>query len=206
MRNVLTLSALALSAALTVASAQTTVKITVQPTVKVTVQPTVQVTVQPAVQPTVPAPVVTPAPSVHLPSGLAELLRDGTVITLIDAQGHAVASVNADGTVKLADGMVLSSATVVSVTQGSVTTSYALAVRVNSSGQLFVTTTNAEGRTQVIPLVAAVNRAADAKADGKKDDKKEDGKKDDKKEDGAKGDAPAGEHGDSGKHGNSDHR
>ena len=222
MRNVLTLSALALSAALTVASAQTTVKITVQPTVKVTVQPTVQVTVQPAVQPavqpTVPAPVVTPAPSVHLPSGLSELLRDGTVITLTDAQGHAVASVNADGTVKLADGMVLSSATVVSVTQGSVTTSYALAVRVNSSGQLFVTTTNAEGRTQVIPLVAAVNRAADAKADGKKDDKKEDGKKDDKKEDGkkdgkddgkkdgAKGDAPAGEHGDSGKHGNSDHR
>ena len=212
MRNVLTLSALALSAALTVASAQTTVKITVQPTVKVTVQPTVKVTVQPAVQPTVPAPVVTPAPSVHLPSGLAELLRDGTVITLIDAQGHAVASVNADGTVKLADGMVLSSATVVSVTQGSVTTSYALAVRVNSSGQLFVTTTNAEGRTQVIPLVAAVNRAADAKADGKKDDKKEDGKKDGKDDgkkddkDSDKGDAPAGEHGDSGKHGNSDHR
>ena len=222
MRNVLILSALALSAALTVASAQTTltpqltVKVTVQPEVKVTVQPTVQVTVQPAVQPTVPAPVVTPAPSVHLPSGLSELLRDGTVITLTDAQGHAVASVNADGTVKLADGMVLSSATVVSVTQGSVITSYALAVKVNSSGQLFVTTTNAEGRTQVIPLVAAVNRAADAKADGKKDDKKDDGKKDDVKKsgdhqdqdekDGDKGDAPAGEHGDSGKHGNSGHR
>ena len=246
MRNVLTFSALALSAALTVASAQTTltpqltvkvtvqpeVKVTVQPTVQLTVQPTMKVTVQPAVQPTVPAPVVTTEPSLHLPSGLSELLRDGTVITLMDAQGRAVASVNADGTVKLADGMVLSSATVVSVTQGSVTTSYALAVKVNSSGQLFVTTTNAEGRTQVIPLVAAVNRAADAKADGRKDDKKEDGKKDDKKEDGkkdgkkddvkksgdhqdqddqdekdgAKGDAPAGEHGDSGKHGNSDHR
>ena len=209
MRNILPFSALALSAALTVASAQTTtltpqltVKVTVQPEVKVTVQPTVKVTVQP----TVPAPVVTTEPSVYLPSGLSELLRDGTVITLMDAQGRTVASVNADGTVKLADGMVLSSATAVSVTQGSVTTSYALAVKVNSSGQLFVTTTNAEGRTQVIPLVAAVNRAADAKADGKKDDKKEDGKKDDKKEDGAKGDAPAGEHGDSGKHGNSDHR
>jgi len=240
MRNVLTFSALALSAALTVASAQTTltpqltvkvtvqpeVKVTVQPTVQLTVQPTMKVTVQPAVQPTVPAPVVTTEPSLHLPSGLSELLRDGTVITLMDAQGRAVASVNADGTVKLADGMVLSSATVVSVTQGSVTTSYALAVKVNSSGQLFVTTTNAEGRTQVIPLVAAVNRAADAKADGKKDDKKEDGKKDDKKEDGkkdgkddgkkdgkddgkkdgAKGDAPAGEHGDSSKHSNSDRR
>ena len=206
MRSVLTFSALALSTALTVASAQTT--LTPQLTVKVTVQPTV--TVQPAVQPIVPAPVVTPAPSMHLPSGLAELLRDGTVITLTDAQGHAVASVNADGTVKLADGMVLSSATAVSVTQGSVTTSYALAVKVNSSGQLFVTTTNAEGRTQVIPLVAAVNRATDAKADGRKDDKKEDGKKDDgKKDDGkkddGKGDAPAGEHGDSSKHGNSGH-
>lgn len=226
MRNILTFSALALSAALTVASAQTTtltpqltVKVTVQPEVKVTVQPTVKVTVQP----TVPAPVVTTEPSVYLPSGLSELLRDGTVITLMDAQGRAVASVNADGTVKLADGMVLSSATAVSVTQGSVTTSYALAVKVNSSGQLFVTTTNAEGRTQVIPLVAAVNRAVDAKADGRKDDKKEDGKKDGKKDDvkksgdhqdqddqdekdGAKGDAPAGEHGDTGKHSNSDRR
>ena len=226
MRNILTFSALVFSAALTVASAQTTtltpqltVKVTVQPEVKVTVQPTVKVTVQP----TVPAPVVTTEPSMYLPSGLSELLRDGTVITLMDAQGRAVASVNADGTVKLADGMVLSSATAVSVTQGSVTTSYALAVKVNSSGQLFVTTTNAEGRTQVIPLVAAVNRAVDAKADGRKDDKKEDGKKDGKKDDvkksgdhqdqddqdekdGAKGDAPAGEHGDSGKHSNSDRR
>ena len=209
MRSVLIFSALALSTALTVASAQTT--LTPQLTVKVTVQPTV------------PAPVVTTEPSVHLPSGLSELLRDGMVITLMDAQGRAVASVNADGTVKLADGMVLSSATAVSVTQGSVTTSYALAVKVNSSGLLFVTTTNAEGRTLVIPLVAAVNRAADAKADGRKDDKKEDGKKDGKKDDvkksgdhqdqddqdekdGAKGDAPAGEHGDSGKHSNSDRR
>ena len=217
MRSVLIFSALALSTALTVASAQTT--LTPQLTVKVTVQPEVKVTVQP----TVPAPVVTTEPSVHLPSGLSELLRDGMVITLMDAQGRAVASVNADGTVKLADGMVLSSATAVSVTQGSVTTSYALAVKVNSSGQLFVTTTNAEGRTQVIPLVAAVNRAVDAKADGRKDDKKEDGKKDGKKDDvkksgdhqdqddqdekdGAKGDAPAGEHGDSGKHSNSDRR
>ena len=193
MRNVLTLSALALTASLTLASAQTTV--------------------------TAVAPVPVPVQPVHLPSALAKLVQAGGSITLTDAQGKVVATVSADGTVKVTTGMALSNATSVSVKQGATTTSFPLAVRVNNSGQLFVTATNAEGRTQVIPLVAAVNRAAkgedDNKADSKKaadqqdqgeqDDKKADGKKtadqqdqdedDSEKQDGKKGGAPAGQHG-----------
>lgn len=192
MRNVLTLSALVLTASLTLASAQTTVNS----------------------QSIVPTPVPAPVPAARLPSALAELVRAGGSITLTDAQGHAVATVSADGTVKVTNGMLLSNATSVSVKQGTTITSYPLAVRVNNSGQLFVTTTNAEGHTQVIPLVAAVNRAAESeeskKADGKKTadqkDQKDQDEHDGQKGDGQKDGAPAGQHGDSGEHGSEGHQ
>ena len=184
MRNVLTLSALALTASLTLASAQTTVK----------------------AQSIVVAPVPAPVQPVHLPLALAELVRAGGSITLTDAQGHVVATVNADGTVKILTGMTLSNATSVSVKQGATTTSYLLAVRANNSGQLLVTTTNAEGHTQVIPLVAAVNRAAEGEDSKKADGKKAADQQDQDEQDGEKGDdqkdgAPSGQHGDSGEHG-----
>ena len=194
MRNVLTLSALALTASLTLASAQTTV----------------------TSQSIVVAPVPAPVPAAHLPSALAELVRAGGSITLTDAQGHTVATVSADGTVKVTNGMTLSNATSVSVKQGTTTTSYLLAVRANNSGQLFVTATNAAGHTQVIPLVAAVNRAAESedskKANGKKtadqQDQDEQDEGDGEKQDGKKGGAPAGQHGGEGHqpgHGNGHH-
>ena len=192
MRNVLTLSALALTASLTLASAQTTV----------------------TSQSIVVAPVPAPVPAAHLPSALAELVRAGGSITLTDAQGHTVATVSADGTVKVTNGMTLSNATSVSVKQGTTTTSYLLAVRANNSGQLFVTATNAAGHTQVIPLVAAVNRAAESedskKANGKKaadqQDQDERDEEDGQKQDGKKGGAPVGQHGDSGEHGGEGHQ
>ena len=191
MRNVLTLSALALTASLTLASAQTTVK----------------------PQSIVVAPVPAPVPATHLPSALAELVRAGGSITLTDAQGHAVATVNADGTVKVTNGMLLSNVTSVSVKQGAITTSYPLAVRANNSGQLFVTTTNAEGHTQVIPLVATVNRAAESEdsknVNGKKAaDQQDRDEGDGEKQDGEKGGALAGQHGGEGHqpgHGNGHH-
>ena len=192
MRNVLTLSALALTASLTLASAQTTV----------------------TSQSIVVAPVPAPVPAAHLPSALAELVRAGGSITLTDAQGRTVATVSADGTVKVINGMTLSNATSVSVKQGTTTTSYLLAVRANNSGQLFVTATNAAGHTQVIPLVAAVNRAAESedskKANGKKaadqQDQDERDEEDGQKQDGKKGGAPVGQHGDSGEHGGEGHQ
>jgi len=103
-------------------------------------------------------------PAAHLPAALMELMRAGGTITLTDAKGPTVATVTQGGTLKLAAGMTLAEATAVSVKQGATTTSFPLASRA-SGGQRFVTVANAEGRTQVIPLVAAVNRTAGKQGD-----------------------------------------
>lgn len=181
MRHVLTLSAVVLAASLSLASAQV------------------------RSQSIVVSPLPVAAPVAHVPSALAELVRRGGSITLQDAQGHTVATVNADGSVTLSAGMILGNATAVSVKVGNTTVNYPLGARVDSGGQLLVTWKNADGRTQVVPLVAAISSAHDdgKKADGKKADGKKDGQQDQDRQDG-EGDQ-GGQHGNSGEHGNAGH-
>ena len=176
MRHVLTLSAVVLAASLSLASAQV------------------------RSQSIVVSPLPVAAPVAHVPSALAELVRRGGSITLQDAQGHTVATVNADGSVTLSAGMTLGNASAVSVKVGNTTVSYPLGTRVDSGGQLLVTRKNADGRTQVVPLVAAISSAHD---DGKKADGKKDGQQG---QDGQNGEGDqGGQHGNSGEHGNAGH-
>ena len=177
MRNVLTLFALAVSAVLSLASAQTTVR----------AQSIVVSPVQAA-----------PVQALHLPSALVELIRAGGTITLTDGQERTVANVNLSGTLKLTAGTTVQSATVVSVTRGATTTRYSLASPVGS-GPLLVTVRNAEGRTQVISLVSAVGLSA-PRQDGKKDDgKKKTGQQDEQDN---QGQDNQGQNGNSGQPGN----
>ena len=150
MRHVLTVSAAVLAASLSLASAQV------------------------RSQSIVVSPLPVAAPVAHLPAALTDLVRRGGSITLTDAQGHTVATVGPDGAVKLSAGKTLGNATAVSVKVGNATT-YPLAARVEGSGHLLVTRKNANGRTQVVPLVAAVSSTHDngKKADGKKDGQQE---------------------------------
>ena len=105
-----------------------------------------------------------PTPKIdgQVSESLKQLVRSGEVITLLDAKGKLIATVTADGTLKLEAGATLSSATTVSVKDTAVTTTYVLATRATSSGMLFVTQTNPQGHTITIPLVAAINRTAAA--------------------------------------------
>ena len=154
MRHVLTLSAAVLAASLSLASAQVRSQ-------SIVVNP-----VQPApVQPI-------PTPTLHLPAVLAELIRAGGTITLNDAQGRTVATVNQNGTLKLVAGMTLQQATIISVTRGKATARYPLAGSL-SSDPLLVTVRNGEGRTQAITLASAVSQAG-KKGDGKKKDGQQD--------------------------------
>jgi hypothetical protein len=181
MRHVLTLSAAVLAASLSLASAQV------------------------RSQSIVVSPLPVAAPALHVPAALAELVRRGGSITLQDAQGRTVATVNRDGIVTLSAGMALGNATAVSVKVGNTTVSYPLAARVDGSGQLLVTRKNPGGRTQVVPLVAAVSRAADGSGgqqgqDGKKADGKRNGQQGQDGQDG-EGDQ-GGQQGNSGERGN----
>ncbi|WP_407541647.1 hypothetical protein Q0M94_19355 (plasmid) [Deinococcus radiomollis] len=155
MRHVLTLSAAVLAASLSLASAQVRSQ-------SIVVNPVQPAPVQPA-----------PVPTLHLPAVLAELIRAGGTITLIDVQGRTVATVNQNGTLKLTAGMTLQQATVISVTRGKATARYPLAGSL-SSNPLLVTVRNGEGRTQVITLASAVSQAG-KKGDGKKKDGQQDG-------------------------------
>jgi hypothetical protein len=183
MRHVLTLSAAVLAASLSLASAQVRSQ-------SIVVSP---------------LPVAVAAPALHVPAALAELVRRGGSITLQDAQGRTVATVNRDGSVTLSAGMALGNATAVSVKVGNTTVSYPLAARVNGSGQLLVTRKNPGGRTQVVPLVAAVSRATDGR-DGQQsqDGKKADGKRDGQQGQDGEGDQ-GGQQGNSGERGNAGH-
>ena len=181
MRHVLTLSAAVLAASLSLASAQV------------------------RSQSIVVSPLPVAAPALHVPAALAELVRRGGSITLQDAQGRTVATVNRDGSVTLSAGMALGNATAVSVKVGNTTVSYPLAARVDGSGQLLVTRTNPGGHTQVVPLVAAVSRVTDSR-DGQQgqDGKKADGKKDGQDGQDGEGDQ-GGQQGNSGERGNAGH-
>ncbi|MFC4454827.1 hypothetical protein [Deinococcus sonorensis] len=93
-------------------------------------------------------------------SSLTHLVAAGSVVTLVGADGALIATLQADGTLKLEAGASLSSATRVSVTRGTTSATYTLAAKVSAGGPLFVSVTNAQGKAQVIPLVAAINRDA----------------------------------------------
>ncbi|WP_407542993.1 hypothetical protein Q0M94_25290 (plasmid) [Deinococcus radiomollis] len=133
MRNVLSLPVLMLTAGLSVAFAQTN-----------------------TTAPAAPAQTV----SADVLHSLEQLIASGVTVTLLDAKGQLVATVTADGTLKLASGALLSNATTVSVKSESGTTTYALATRATASGTLFVTEKNPQGHVLTLPLTAAINRAA----------------------------------------------
>ncbi|MBB5366408.1 hypothetical protein [Deinococcus humi] len=119
---------------------------------------------------------VAPSTQSNFASSLKQLASKGTAITLlaiVNGQSTVVATVNPDGTLNVTGD--LQSATNVQVGE----TTYILAAKVTGSGTLFVTTTNAQGATVTLPLVAAIHQAA---AHGGSEDKKsEDKKSEDKK-------------------------
>jgi hypothetical protein len=111
-----------------------------------------------------------PSPQNNFASSLKHLVSSGTVITLlatVNGQSTVVATVNPDGTLNVTGD--LQSATDVKVGD----TTYTLAAKVTGGGTLFVTSTNAQGATVTLPLVAAINQAtAAAKSEAKKSDAK----------------------------------
>ena len=114
---------------------------------------------------------VAPSTQNNFASSLKQLASNGTVITLlatVNGQSTVVATVNPDGTLNVTGD--LQSATNVKVGD----TTYALATKVTGSGTLFVTTTNAQGTTVTLPLVAAIHQATAA---GKSESKKSEDKK-----------------------------
>ncbi|CAM3894764.1 hypothetical protein DESA109040_22795 [Deinococcus saxicola] len=116
---------------------------------------------------------VAPSTPSTFSSSLKQLASSGTVITLlatVNGQSTVVATVNPDGTLNVTGD--LQSATTVRVGD----TTYTLAAKVTGGGTLFVTTTNAQGLTVILPLVAALHQAA---APGKSEAKKSDAKKPD---------------------------
>ena len=101
----------------------------------------------------------TPSTPSPFASSLKQLASSGTVITLlaeVNGQSTVVATVNPDGTLNVTGD--LQSATTVRVGD----TTYTLAAKVTGGGTLFVTLTTAQGTTQTLPLIAAVQRAAAA--------------------------------------------
>lgn len=101
----------------------------------------------------------TPSTPSPFASSLKQLASSGTVITLlaeVNGQSTVVATVNPDGTLNVTGN--LRSATTVRVND----TTYTLAAKVTGGGTLFVTMTTAQGTTQTLPLIAAVQRAAAA--------------------------------------------
>ena len=101
----------------------------------------------------------TPSTPSPFASSLKQLASSGTVITLlaeVNGQSTVVATVNPDGTLNVTGD--LRSATTVRVND----TTYTLAAKVTGGGTLFVTMTTAQGTTQTLPLIAAVQRAAAA--------------------------------------------
>lgn len=93
---------------------------------------------------------------------LSQWVKSGGTVELLNAAEQVVATVNADGTLTLAQGAQLEAVTSVKVSSGEASNTYALVAKATGGGMLFVTHTNAQGKTQTVPLVAAINRAAAA--------------------------------------------
>ncbi len=110
----------------------------------------------------------TPITQSNFASSLKQLASSGTVIKLlstINGQSTVVATINPDGTLNVIGD--LQSATTVQVGEHS----YPLAAKITGGGTLFVTTTNAQGITVTLPLVAAIHQAAESeRAEAKKPD------------------------------------
>lgn len=98
---------------------------------------------------------------------LQDLIASGASITLLDKDGNAVASVNADGSLSVATGADLGKATTIQIsvtaTDGQTSThSYTLASPLGQHGQLQVAAVNVKDKTQTLPLAAVLHRQAEA--------------------------------------------
>ncbi len=99
---------------------------------------------------------------------LVNLVKSGAEVTLVEADGDVVATLQADGTFELAEGMTdLQTATAVKVStpvegaEARVTTyTLASAHTLDQNGQPKVAVTNAAGKVIRVALPAAVNRQA----------------------------------------------
>lgn len=94
---------------------------------------------------------------------LEEFLAAGGTVQLMDVDGTAVGSVNADGTVKLNDGVSLSdvkSVKVAAADQSSKT--YTFSRDLNKPGAVKIDFTLGNGKVVSLPLPAVVNRQAEA--------------------------------------------
>ncbi|WP_027480939.1 hypothetical protein [Deinococcus pimensis] len=96
---------------------------------------------------------------------LKSLAAGGATVTVVDKEGNPLATVQADGTLKITDGADLSRAAAVTVlpkgaAEGAEPTRYTLTTTLDREGQPKVTVTNAAGKDISVALPAAVNRAA----------------------------------------------
>ncbi|PYE54197.1 hypothetical protein [Deinococcus yavapaiensis] len=113
---------------------------------------------------------VTPQQRANL-SAFVSLVQGGATVEFLDSSDAVVATLNADGTLSVAQDAKLDTVKSVRVTtpgqEGAepTTATYVLASRLDQPGQLRVTVTGPNGKIQTIGAPAAINRAAPSSED-----------------------------------------